>query len=135
MKKIRTLLIILTLISLLAITFLTFDIISKTSGTPIPNKNLNTLTGNFLIDTNSFQNINDTLTGTITLTQKDSPKYGFLVLTLNNEPLEVKTFKMSEISNQIILEDILNYTLTKEGTYEIFFSDLDTNVKEKFLVR
>ena len=143
MGKTQTILFITTLLSLIAISIIAFDIFSKTTGTQIPNKNLNDLTGNFLLNLEDNIPLGQNLQGEIIINNEELGEYGFISLSKNKKQLEVKTFNLNKIQKEKIndkqtkikIENLINYTFQEKGTYELFFSNLEFNVKKNFIAQ
>lgn len=143
MKKTQTLLLVTTFLSLIILSLIAFDIISKTTGAQIPNKNLNDLTGNFLLNLENNIPLGQNLQGEIIINNEELGEYGFISLSKNRKQLEVKTFNLDQVQKEKIndkqtkikIENLINYTFEEKGTYEIFFSNLEFNIKKDFIVQ
>ena len=143
MGKTQTILFVTTFLSLIAISTIAFDIFSKTTGTQILNKNLNDLTGNFILNIEDTISLGQNLQGELILNNEEFKDYGFIALSKNKKQLQVKTFnldnipkeKINEKESRLKIENLINYTFNEKGNYELFFSNLNLNIKKEFVVK
>lgn len=113
----------ITVISLVGFILVLNNILSKS-----PNEEFSGLTGNVILNLNNF-NVGDNIKGDIIINEGEE-SYCIILLTKGNKELYADTFYLDDYKegNLIKIENLIDYTFTEKGKYELFFSALELNI-------
>ena len=123
----------ITLISFIGFIYVFSGLILDISAVS-PDK-ITSLTGNSVVNLDNNFNINQKLAGNI-ITSSLKDKAGLIFLSKENKILAIETFNFKDnINNQIRIEDLIDYSFTSQGKYELFVFSQDINVKKEILIQ